>query len=137
MTCPAISQWSVPLFIRTRAATGLFRMLVTLAAFALAGFVACELILACDDPKPKTITVATRNLEWSFDDFRGDKRTDLARKMTAPNREDWEWKKQAVANVIAELEPTILCLQEFENRDVVYRLQSKLRDPLVAELVFK
>ena len=93
------------------------RVVLFLTAFALAGRCGCELIFA--DEKPDSVTVATWNLEWFYDDFQGDNRTDLSREQSSPDRSEWDWKKRVVAEVIAEIRPTILCLQEVENRDVV------------------
>lgn len=75
------------------------------------------------DPKPEKITVATWNLEWFFDNYQGDNRSDLAKKLSAPTRADWDWRLKHTADVIAKLQPTILCLQEVENQQVVYYLR--------------
>ena len=74
------------------------------------------------DELPQELSVVTWNLEWFYDDFAADTRSDLARRKSAPSRDDWDWKRQAVARVLAELDADIVCLQEVENRNVVYRL---------------
>lgn len=66
--------------------------------------------------------MATWNLEWFYDDFKPDNSSDLSKERAAPTRADWDWKRQHVAEVIGKLKPTILCLQEVENRDVIYKL---------------
>ncbi len=76
----------------------------------------------------QSVTVATWNLEWFYDDFLADNSSDLSRQRAAPSRADWDWKRQSVARVIAELRPTILCLQEVENREVVYRLVREIEE---------
>lgn len=83
--------------------------------------------LACADPPPETLVVATWNLEWFFDDHTGDNYSDLARQQSAPGREEWEWKLAGVAAAIAQIKPTILALQEVENRRVLYYLTRKLK----------
>lgn len=80
------------------------------------------------DEKPKAVTVATWNLEWFYDDDRRDNSLGISTEKTAPSLEEWEWKKSAVAKVIAEMNPTIMCLQEVENRKVVYELTKRLKD---------
>ncbi len=79
------------------------------------------------DELPDAIRVATWNLEWFFDDFKADNREKLAKEQSAPSPDEWEWKLQQVAAVIAKLDPTIMALQEVENRDVVYKLVGKLK----------
>ena len=76
---------------------------------------------------PTKITVATWNLEWFYDDYKGDNRGELAKKLSAPSREEWDWRLNKVAGVIAKLKPTILALQEVENQQVVYYLTRKLQ----------
>ena len=71
---------------------------------------------------PESITVATWNLEWFFDDYRGDNESDLSKEQSAPDRENWEWKKSVVAEAIAKFRPTILAVQEIENRRVLMDL---------------
>ena len=80
------------------------------------------------DEKPDEVTVASWNVEWFFDHYDGDNRSDLAKKKTAPSRDDWKWKLDSVAAVVAEMRPTILCLQEIENEQVLYRLTQRLED---------
>lgn len=115
------------MFFKNPIVQHVLKIVVLLTVFLLAGLVVCELMFADEssDP-PSRITVATWNLEWFYDDFRGDNRTDLSKQQSSPSRNEWEWKKKAVANVIATIKPTILCLQEVENRDVVYQLRKQL-----------
>lgn len=80
------------------------------------------------DEKPNTISVATWNLEWFFDDYTGDNSSDLSKKQSAPSREEWQWKLNNAARVVGEMKPTILALQEVENRQVIRQLTRKLKD---------
>ncbi len=79
------------------------------------------------DNIPEAIRIASWNVEWFFDDFEADNKGEIAKEQSAPSREEWDWKRKAVAAVIAELEPTILALQEVENRDAVYSLVRELK----------
>ena len=78
------------------------------------------------DDLPGEISVATWNLEWFFDHDQGDNRSPLARAQSAPSEKDWEWKRDRVAEVIGQLQPTILALQEVENRQVLRALTQQI-----------
>jgi endonuclease/exonuclease/phosphatase family metal-dependent hydrolase len=78
------------------------------------------------DEKPDRITIATWNMEWFFDAFHANNLTDLAKAQSAPNDNEWQWKLNGVTNIVAQMKPTILALQEVENRTVVYELTKKL-----------
>lgn len=80
------------------------------------------------DEKPESITIATWNVEWFFDADKGDNSSDLSKQQSAPDRDEWEWKLSGVAGVIAEMRPTILALQEVENRQVVHQLTKRLSE---------
>ena len=79
------------------------------------------------DPPPEKLVLATWNVEWFYDNYAGDNYADLAKQQSAPSREDWDWKLAGVANVIAKIKPTILCLQEIENQRVLFYLTRKLK----------
>ncbi len=83
-------------------------------------------LLVADEP-PRPLTVATWNLEWFFDDYAGDNYAELAKKQSAPSKPAWQWKRNAVAEAISTLKPTILALQEVENQQVLYYLVTQLR----------
>lgn len=83
--------------------------------------------LRADDP-PATIRVATWNVEWFFDDFKPDNRSDLAKEQSAPSRDEYDWKKRKLADVIAALEPTVIALQEVEDRDIMFELTKELEN---------
>lgn len=83
--------------------------------------------LVSADEKPQKLTIATWNLEWFFDNYTGDNSAELAKKQSAPTREDWDWKLAGVAKVISEIKPDILALQEVENRRVLFYLNQKLK----------
>lgn len=80
------------------------------------------------DERPNSIRIATWNVEWFYDDDKSDNQADLAKQNSAPTKEEWEWKLNEVARVISELQPTILALQEVENRDVIFRLTKVLEE---------
>lgn len=84
-------------------------------------------VLAKADEKPDKVVVATWNVEWLFDNYTGDNSADLAKKQAAPTRPDWDWKLAGVAKVISEIQPTILALQEVENRRVLFYLTQRLK----------
>ena len=79
------------------------------------------------DEKPAELILATWNLEWFFDDYQGDNASDLAKKMSAPNRSEWDWKRNGVATAIAQIQPTIIALQEVESRRVAWYLTQRLQ----------
>ncbi len=83
---------------------------------------------AAADELPPRITIGTWNLEWFYDHYRGDNQSDLAKQMSAPSPEEWQWRLETIGQVVAEMNPTILALQEVENRDVVYRLCRHLEE---------
>ncbi len=78
-------------------------------------------------PPPTEVTIATWNLEWFFDEYAGDSYAKLAREQAAPNRAEWEWKRDGVAAAVAKLQPTILALQEVENQRVLFYLTTQLK----------
>jgi endonuclease/exonuclease/phosphatase family metal-dependent hydrolase len=80
------------------------------------------------DKRPDKLVIATWNLEWFFDDNPGDNFSKLSKKLTAPSKKDWEWKRDQVATAIAKMQPTILALQEVENQQVLYYLCQRLRN---------
>jgi endonuclease/exonuclease/phosphatase family metal-dependent hydrolase len=82
---------------------------------------------AAADPLPEKLIVATWNVEWLFDNYTGDNPQELARTQSAPTREEWDWKLAGIAQVIAQIKPTIIALQEIENRRVMTFLASKLK----------
>jgi endonuclease/exonuclease/phosphatase family metal-dependent hydrolase len=71
-------------------------------------------------------TVATWNLEWFYDEFPGDNYSKLAREQTAPDRGDWNWKRDVVADAIGRLQPDVLALQEIEGQRVLHYLSQAL-----------
>lgn len=84
--------------------------------------------MAAADEPPERLRVATWNLEWFFDDHTGDNFQPLPVQQSAPSAEAWEWKLGEVAGVIARIQPTILALQEIENRRVLFYLTRKLKN---------
>lgn len=79
------------------------------------------------DPPPNELVIATWNLEWFFDYDTSDNRSETARKLSAPSQKAWEWRRDRVAEAIAKIRPTIMALQEIENRHVLVELTDQLR----------
>lgn len=80
------------------------------------------------DRAPQELKIATWNLEWFFDDFKGNNRSDVAKEQSAPSREEWEWRVGNFAAAIAKFEPTILAVQEIEDRGVMQNLTKVLKE---------
>lgn len=80
------------------------------------------------DRAPKILTVATWNLEWFFDDETQNNRSAVAKEQSAPNREEWDWRVAMFASAIANFEPTILAVQEIEDRNCMQALTKVLKD---------
>jgi|694.fasta_scaffold00939_13 endonuclease/exonuclease/phosphatase family metal-dependent hydrolase len=85
-------------------------------------------IVVANDPKPSTLTILTWNLEWFFDHDPTDNVSDLSKKLSAPSLVDWEWKVQVVAETISQIKPSIMGLQEVENRRVLDDLVRHLKE---------
>lgn len=88
----------------------------------------CSLPLGAADAQQRKITIATWNVEWLFDDYQGDNFSELAKEKSAPSREAWEWRRKVLAAAIANLQPTILALQEIEGSRVAYELTKQLKE---------
>lgn len=73
------------------------------------------------------ILIASWNLEWFYDHNPEDNRSKLAKEQSAPSLEDWTWKRNAVADAIGKMAPTILALQEVENRQVLFELIREIK----------
>lgn len=80
------------------------------------------------DRAPAELKVATWNLEWFFDDFQANNRSDVAKEQSAPNRAEWEWRVGNFAAAISKFEPTILAVQEIEDRGVMQNLTKVLKE---------
>jgi endonuclease/exonuclease/phosphatase family metal-dependent hydrolase len=74
----------------------------------------------------EAFSVMTWNLEWFYDEYRGDNFSELAKQKSAPSREQWNWRRDAFADSIAEVSPSIVALQEVENRRVLWYLSRAL-----------
>ncbi|HMO34968.1 MAG TPA: endonuclease/exonuclease/phosphatase family protein [Gemmatales bacterium] len=72
------------------------------------------------------LSVATWNMEWFYDWDISDNQSETAKINSAPSRKDWEWRLKTTAEAISKLNPTILCLQEIENRKVLEQLSATL-----------
>lgn len=111
---------------------------VGLLAVALS--TACFLLTGCGDfpaedaaPRPAAgqppgdgFSVMTWNLEWFYDEMTGDNFSPLAKEKAAPSRAAWDWHRDAVAASIAQARPTVVAVQEVENRRVLWYLTRSL-----------
>ncbi len=79
------------------------------------------------DQPPDRITIASWNLEWFFDANTKDNESNLAKEQSSPSQVEWDWKRSNVASAIAQFKPTILCVQEIENRKVMLELADELK----------
>ncbi len=89
--------------------------------------VACTAAAQTLDPAPQQLRVMTWNVEWMFDDYVGDNRSDLARQQSAPTRESWENKRDSVAGVLAKYQPEIVALQEIESDQTLAEIAAQLK----------
>lgn len=80
------------------------------------------------DRAPNDLKIATWNLEWFFDDFKANNRSDVAKEQSAPDRAQWDWRVGNFAAAIAKFEPTILAVQEIEDRGVMQNLTKVLKE---------
>jgi len=69
----------------------------------------------------------TWNLEWFYDNDDGDNYSKLAKEMSAKTRAQWDWKRDVVATSIDMSRPSIIALQEIENRRVLFYLRQALQ----------
>lgn len=73
-----------------------------------------------------SFSVMTWNLEWFYDEYAGDNYSKLAKEKTTPSRAQWNWRRDAIAASIAQVSPTVVALQEVENRRVLWYLTRAL-----------
>ncbi|MEM1067616.1 MAG: endonuclease/exonuclease/phosphatase family protein [Planctomycetota bacterium] len=74
-----------------------------------------------------TFTVMSWNLEWFYDENQGDNFSRLAKEQSAPSRSEWDWRRDAIANSLAQAKPSVVALQEVENRRVLWYLTGALK----------
>ena len=70
--------------------------------------------------------VATWNLEWFYDDYQGDNFSDLAKEQSAPSRDAWNWKRDAVADSLAKMNADVVAFQEIEGQRALFYLTRAL-----------
>lgn len=80
------------------------------------------------EPVPSDLTVATWNLLWFFDEDPSDSPTEQSIEYAAPTRAHYTWKVREVAAAIASMNPTIIGLQEVEDRDALEDLVGELKE---------
>ena len=74
----------------------------------------------------QAFSVMTWNLEWFYDENSEDNFSKLAKEKSAPTRELWNWRRDAIAASIARVSPSIVAFQEVENRRVLWYLSRTL-----------
>ncbi len=79
------------------------------------------------DDAPTSLRVMTWNVEWMFDNYKGDNRSELAQEQSAPSPEFWQAKLAGVADVLAKHRPDIVALQEIEGQQTLAEIASELR----------
>ncbi|MEZ6135235.1 MAG: endonuclease/exonuclease/phosphatase family protein [Pirellulaceae bacterium] len=101
------------------------------ACYFLSVVVTCLSITLCRaqpfDEAPRKLSVMTWNVEWMFDDYTGDNRSDLAREQSAPSKERWLDKVAAVAKVIADSQAHIVALQEIEGDQTLAAIAQQIK----------
>ncbi len=97
------------------------------SAFSFFAFAVCLTSALQADEALESITIASWNLEWFFDANKNDNESDIAKEQSSPDMSEWDWKRGAVAEAISKFRPTILCLQEIENRKVMIDLCDDLK----------
>ncbi|MCA9137731.1 MAG: endonuclease/exonuclease/phosphatase family protein, partial [Planctomycetales bacterium] len=65
-------------------------------------------------------------LEWFYDDYDGDNFSELAKEKSTPSRRQWEWRRDAVAQAIGRVSPSVVAVQEVESRRVLWYLTRSL-----------
>ncbi len=80
------------------------------------------------DPAPNQLSVMTWNVEWMYDDYQGDNRSNVAKENAAPSKEFWQTKVNGVAKVIADAAPHIVALQEIEGDQTLNSIRKVLQD---------
>ena len=123
---PTVAR-TVAVAVRIACAKGLFAAGAGTQLAVLIAIIVCGVdCVAQSSPAATDLTVMTWNVEWFFDDSADDNYSDLAIEKTAPSRRLWDWKRDAVAAGIAAAKPTIVALQEVENRRVLWYLSRAL-----------
>lgn len=79
------------------------------------------------DQAPTSLRVMTWNVEWMFDDYKGDNRSELAKAQSAPSQDYWRAKLAGVAKVLAKHTPDIVALQEIEGQETLAGIVGELR----------
>lgn len=79
------------------------------------------------DPAPRTLSIMSWNVEWMYDDYTGDNRSQLAKEQSAPNAQVWKDKVAAVAEVIANSKADIIALQEIEGDQTLLAIVEQIR----------
>lgn len=105
----------------------LIRVLLIWFTSGSAAFFCGSTNLGAVEPKGgQTFSVMSWNLEWFYDEFAGDNFSKLAKEKSTPTRAQWDWRRDAVAAAIARVSPSVVAVQEVENRRVLWYLARSL-----------
>ena len=74
------------------------------------------------------LKVATWNIKLFFDHDSSDNPSSTAQSFEAPSEEEWNWRVNQVAKVIATLEPTVIGLQEIEDLGATSAISDALKN---------
>ena len=100
-------------------------------AQAIVAFFALTLVVVAQESVPvaahEKITIAAWNLEWYFDADKSDNESQTAKEQSAPSDAEYKWRVKEIAGAIANFKPTILALEEIENKKVLNDLAERLK----------
>lgn len=99
--------------------------LALVSSAILSAFCSCS--TRADDLPPKSLVIVTWNVEWMFDDYHADNRSELAIAQSAPSKEYWQTKVAAVASAIAATHAGIVALQEIEGDQTLAAVANQLK----------
>lgn len=74
------------------------------------------------------VRIGTWNIKFFYDDDKTDNKSKLGKAQTAPSKAQWDERVKLTAAAVAKMKPTLLGLQEIENKKVVEDLVKALKD---------
>lgn len=74
------------------------------------------------------VRIGTWNIKFFYDHDTSDNNSQLAKEQSAPSKDKWNERVKVTAAAIAKMKPTLLGLQEIENKKVVEDLAKVLKD---------
>jgi len=73
------------------------------------------------------VLIGTWNIKFFYDHDKTDNNSNLGKEMSAPDEQKWKERVKLTAAAIAQIKPTLLGLQEIENKKVVEELAAELK----------